>query len=166
MISYHIYCKKGMTIPQVGKNSTSGQWMQIEMLRREEKRLLLLMHFEELTCMNDWVHIDKNKSQMAREKQKARVLRKSNWWQALIAKGVCHYCGGRFAPGNLTMDHIVPLSRGGKSSRSNIVACCKECNNEKKYYTPAEIVLSELEQEALDPDDGSVSRRNENDDKA
>ncbi len=39
------------------------------------------------------------------------------------------------------MDHIVPLSRGGKSTKGNLVVSCKSCNNNKKYYTPAEIVL-------------------------
>ena len=33
---------------------------------------------------------------------------------------------------NLTMDHLVPLSRGGKSIRANLVPACKECNNKKK----------------------------------
>jgi 5-methylcytosine-specific restriction endonuclease McrA len=36
------------------------------------------------------------------------------------------------------MDHIVPLSRGGKSRKGNIVPACKECNNRKKYLLPIE----------------------------
>jgi 5-methylcytosine-specific restriction endonuclease McrA len=43
------------------------------------------------------------------------------------------------------MDHILPVVRGGKSVKSNCVPCCKECNNEKKYLTPAEIIMRELE---------------------
>jgi 5-methylcytosine-specific restriction endonuclease McrA len=31
------------------------------------------------------------------------------------------------------MDHIVPLIRGGKTTRGNVVPACKECNNKKKY---------------------------------
>ena len=38
----------------------------------------------------------------------------------------------------VTMDHIVPISRGGKSTKSNVVVCCKECNNKKKYLLPIE----------------------------
>ncbi|MBW2143871.1 MAG: HNH endonuclease, partial [Deltaproteobacteria bacterium] len=38
----------------------------------------------------------------------------------------------------LTMDHVVPLSRGGKSRKGNIVAACKECNTKKKYLLPVE----------------------------
>lgn len=76
-----------------------------------------------------------------KEKEKARQLRKTQWWKNRIAKGVCHHCGGTFAPADLTMDHLVPLSRGGKSTKGNVVPSCKKCNNEKKYHTPAELIL-------------------------
>jgi 5-methylcytosine-specific restriction endonuclease McrA len=38
----------------------------------------------------------------------------------------------------LTMDHIVPLVRGGKSTKGNCVPACKECNNKKKHMLPIE----------------------------
>ena len=78
-----------------------------------------------------------------REKAKGRKLRQSQWWQERIVKGICHYCGGKFDPANLTMDHIVPIARGGKSAKGNVVPSCKQCNTNKKYYTPAEIILHE-----------------------
>jgi 5-methylcytosine-specific restriction endonuclease McrA len=76
--------------------------------------------------------------QIRHEKDKARELRKSRWWSNRIGKGVCHYCGQIFPPAELTMDHIVPVIRGGKSSRANVVPACKECNNRKKYLLPIE----------------------------
>jgi 5-methylcytosine-specific restriction endonuclease McrA len=36
------------------------------------------------------------------------------------------------------MDHIVPLIRGGKSTKGNMVPACKACNNKKKHMLPAE----------------------------
>lgn len=36
------------------------------------------------------------------------------------------------------MDHIVPLIRGGKSTRANTVAACRQCNSRKKYLLPVE----------------------------
>jgi len=36
------------------------------------------------------------------------------------------------------MDHVVPVVRGGKSSRGNLVPACKECNSRKKYLLPVE----------------------------
>ncbi len=73
-----------------------------------------------------------------REKAKARELRNSQWWKRKRANGVCHYCGRKFKPAELTMDHLIPVARGGKSTRGNVVPACKECNNKKKYLLPLE----------------------------
>ena len=53
-------------------------------------------------------------------------------------KNVCQYCGNRFIFSELTMDHVIPKSRGGDRSWTNIVACCKKCNNNKSNRTPQE----------------------------
>ncbi len=82
--------------------------------------------------------IELSEQEIKREKEKARELRKSRWWQNRIAQGLCHYCGLKFPATELTMDHLVPVSRGGKSSRGNVVPACKECNNKKKYLLPIE----------------------------
>ena len=76
--------------------------------------------------------------QIAREKDRAKHLRRSQWWKNRLATGRCHYCGEPFPPRELTMDHIVPLVRGGRSTKGNIAASCKECNNKKKYMLPVE----------------------------
>jgi 5-methylcytosine-specific restriction endonuclease McrA len=73
-----------------------------------------------------------------REKNRARELRRSEWWQRKRAAGICHYCQQRFSPAELTMDHLVPLVRGGKSTKGNLVPACKECNSKKKYALPWE----------------------------
>lgn len=70
--------------------------------------------------------------EIRKEKEKARLLRASQWWKRKCAKGICHYCGRHVPARELTMDHIVPVSRGGKSTRGNVVPCCKECNTRKK----------------------------------
>jgi 5-methylcytosine-specific restriction endonuclease McrA len=71
--------------------------------------------------------------EIRRERQKARELRKSQWWKRRRSTGVCHYCGDKVAPRQLTMDHVVPIVRGGKSTKGNIVPACKACNNKKKH---------------------------------
>jgi len=75
---------------------------------------------------------------LTKEKQKARELKHTPWWKKKISTGVCYYCGRAFSPSELTMDHKIPLSRGGRTEKINIVAACKECNNRKKYLLPAE----------------------------
>ena len=82
--------------------------------------------------------IEPSEEQMRRERNRARELRQSQWWKNRIAAGVCHYCGARVAPRELTLDHIVPVVRGGKSSKGNCVPACKECNNQKKHLLPVE----------------------------
>ena len=66
------------------------------------------------------------------ERDKARKLRKSQWWKTKLSRGICHYCGGTFPPKKLTMDHLLPVVRGGRSSKGNIVVCCKDCNTRKR----------------------------------
>ena len=73
-----------------------------------------------------------------KEKHKARELRNSQWWKRRRSQGICHYCRKRFPPGELTMDHIVPISRGGRSVKGNVVPCCKECNSKKRQLLPLE----------------------------
>jgi hypothetical protein len=43
----------------------------------------------------------------------------------------CQYCGHRFPKQQLTLDHIIPKSKGGRSSWTNVVTCCKACNADK-----------------------------------
>ena len=73
-----------------------------------------------------------------REKSKARELRASQWWKRKRSSGVCYYCGKTFKPAELTMDHLVPVVRGGKSVQGNLVPACKACNTQKKYLLPSE----------------------------
>lgn len=73
-----------------------------------------------------------------KEKAKARELKCSQWWKKKRSVGTCYYCGKKSKPDELTMDHIVPIIRGGKSTKGNIVPCCKECNSKKKYMLPME----------------------------
>ena len=50
----------------------------------------------------------------------------------------CQYCGEKKVATELTLDHIVPRSRGGDNSPVNIVTACVACNNRKSNRTPAE----------------------------
>jgi 5-methylcytosine-specific restriction protein A len=89
--------------------------------------------------MSDFFHFDGiDEAEIRREKDKARKLRRTRWWQQKIGAGICYYCGKHCKPGELTMDHIVPLARGGRSTKDNLVACCKECNTRKKTMLPLE----------------------------
>jgi 5-methylcytosine-specific restriction endonuclease McrA len=84
--------------------------------------------------------------------QKRRALKLSNTppdemltieeWVAILSKyrHHCAYCGCRLGEGEgeerPTVDHVIPLSQGGKHSKDNIVPACKHCNNAKYNRTP------------------------------
>jgi len=85
-----------------------------------------------------------DKAHIKKEKEKAGELRKTDWWKQKLADGICHYCGRKFPKEKLTMDHIVPVARGGKSSKGNVVVCCFECNQNKGLGTPVDIILDKM----------------------
>jgi len=79
-----------------------------------------------------------SEEEIKREREKARALRKTRWWKQRLSRGTCYYCGRRFSPNELTMDHIIPMIRGGRSTKNNIATACKDCNNKKKHMLPME----------------------------
>lgn len=48
----------------------------------------------------------------------------------------CQYCGKRKAIKELTQDHVIPRSKGGRSCWGNVVTCCVDCNTKKANRTP------------------------------
>ena len=66
---------------------------------------------------------------------RARILQREG--------GRCFYCRRRLRAREWTLDHVVPVARGGSDHASNLVACCSQCNWEKAL-TPAEDFLRAL----------------------
>ena len=59
------------------------------------------------------------------QKVRRRVLNRDQW--------TCHYCGKKLFNSDATVDHLVPLSRGGERlDANNLVAACRSCNSSKK----------------------------------
>lgn len=87
--------------------------------------------------MNDYF-LTADEEHIRREKAKARELRASQWWKRKRSAGKCHYCGRQYRPAELTMDHLIPIVRGGKTVQGNVVPACKDCNSKKKYLLPME----------------------------
>lgn len=59
---------------------------------------------------------------------------------------VCQYCKRRYQSGDLTLDHVMPKSRGGASTWENLATSCKPCNNRKGDKTPSEAGMELLRQ--------------------
>jgi 5-methylcytosine-specific restriction endonuclease McrA len=78
-------------------------------------RVVLLLHFDRLP------------------RHEIRFTRKNIFFRD---KNRCQYCGGKFSTSALNLDHVVPLSRGGKSIWENVVCCCVRCNSRKGGLLP------------------------------
>lgn len=99
---------------------------------------------------SDWYEVTADPKHIAREREKARKLRKSQWWLDKLNQGICQYCQRKCGSEELTMDHVVPVARGGTSTPGNIVPACRDCNAKKKLETPVERLLKGLSVEAKD----------------
>ena len=64
----------------------------------------------------------------------ARALSRKNI--LLRDRNMCQFCGQLLPSAELTLDHVIPRSQGGKSAWENLVACCHPCNNRKGDRTP------------------------------
>ena len=60
-----------------------------------------------------------------------RVLFNRDGW-------VCQYCGDAVLPRTAEVEHVLPISRGGRTTWSNCVTACRRCNKKKRNMTPAE----------------------------
>ena len=81
-----------------------------------------------------------------KQRRLARELRNSRWWKNLCASGVCcYYCHTPLKPDEVTMDHVIPISEGGLSTKGNVVPCCKKCNSEKKASSIIDTLLKQAQ---------------------
>ena len=78
------------------------------------------------------------------ERRKARELKTTSWWRQRLGEGCCYYCEQKFPRSELTMDHVIPIARGGRTTKKNVVVSCKACNTEKKYKTLAELRMEKF----------------------
>ena len=88
-------------------------------------RVILLLHYDALP------------------RHEVRFTRKNIYFRD---RNKCQYCGKRSATRELNLDHVIPLSRGGKSTWDNVVCCCMECNSRKGNRLPYEAGMFPLKQ--------------------
>ena len=82
--------------------------------------------------------------QMRKERLKSQELKASQWWKQQIGPGLCFHCHQKFSKNELTMEHLIPISRGGKSNKKNVVPSCRACNTTKGHKLAVEISFEQL----------------------
>jgi 5-methylcytosine-specific restriction endonuclease McrA len=55
-----------------------------------------------------------------------------------VKKGLCDYCQGPLTEESWSLDHMTPVARGGASTGSNLLICCRSCNEAKGILTDRE----------------------------
>lgn len=59
-------------------------------------------------------------------------------WKELYSANNCYYCGKKIEGRDKTVDHKIPISKGGTNARENLVMCCQSCNSHKNNRTESE----------------------------
>lgn len=130
---------------------------------REYNKRYRLEHLEKISQrVKRWIHDNPERYAAARRRWVARNIEKVNksklisierrravkalvssdltvaeWGNIVEVYGHrCAYCGARFD--NLQIEHVIPISRGGGHTASNVVPACQKCNLKKSYRTPEE----------------------------
>lgn len=100
-------------------------------------------HEEVREKAKDYYYRNPEKFQVWRHTRRARLAKAvstltSDQWEAILElfDGACAYCG--HSDGPITMDHVLPISRGGGHTEDNVVPACQSCNASKNAKTPDE----------------------------
>ena len=103
-----------------------------EMVEQDGRRVLRSQHFEFAvpSVVRLTHYIDVRGRQRRASSKRNRILARDG--------NRCQYCGAKGTAFDLTVDHILPLSRGGTTSPENLVAACYACNQRKGNRTPEE----------------------------
>lgn len=134
---------------------------------KEEIRLRSANHYQKnreriLAQHSHWAKTHRQNKAALHHKRKATILGlppELNTLTALdiaetLATGKCFYCA---AIGKMTLDHFIPLSRGGSNTRGNVVASCPTCQSRKHTKTP-EIFMQELIKEEMTKHQFKITR--------
>jgi 5-methylcytosine-specific restriction endonuclease McrA len=103
-----------------------------EMVEQDGRRILRSQHFEFTapSVIRLTHYIDVRGRQRRASSKRNRILARDRY--------CCQYCGTKGTSFDLTLDHILPLSRGGTTSPENLVVACFACNQRKGDRTPEE----------------------------
>jgi 5-methylcytosine-specific restriction endonuclease McrA len=112
-------------------------WQRAITLLWQGKVEVLEEHDEEIHSISFTMKIPSVLRMLMPVKLKRRVPVKFTRLNIFTRDGYkCGYCGDRFETEELTFDHVVPVSQGGKKSWDNIITACVECNSKKEGRTP------------------------------
>lgn len=101
-------------------------------------QLAAAVHEEKIGLVNRFIRIPRVVLLQTYDKIPNKNVRFNRHNIYLRDKCTCQYCGRRFPKTELNLDHVVPKSRGGRTSWENVVCSCLRCNRLKGGKTPEE----------------------------
>ena len=109
-------------------------WRELSQLRMEEKR----RHDDWVRAVNLEIQLPRIVRLIRFDRQHVSTVRLNR--RNLLARDghCCQYCGQSLPANQLSLDHVMPRSRGGQTTWENIVASCVKCNTKKGCRTPQE----------------------------
>jgi 5-methylcytosine-specific restriction endonuclease McrA len=109
-------------------------WCTLSQLRTERRQ----RHEDWIRAVNFEVQVPRVIRLVRFERQQVSTLRLNR--RNLLARDGhrCQYCGQTLPASQLSLDHVLPRSRGGETSWENVVASCVKCNTKKGSRTPQE----------------------------
>ena len=115
-------------------NYNFDAWREISELRVLEKQ----PHDDWLKAVNFEIQVPRVLRLLHYDRMPRHTIRLSR--HAIFARDAscCQYCGQRFPTSQLSLDHVIPRSRGGMSTWENMVCACLKCNIRKGGRTPRE----------------------------
>lgn len=130
-----LFLDKALALDELGNTYDSDSWVEYsEQLIAEDPELpyissvYLRVFVPKAIILQDYLYRPSKRKKLSY--RKSSVLKRDDHQ--------CQYCGCRPPKNSLTIDHILPKSRGGKNSWLNTVAACKSCNTQKGNKTPSE----------------------------
>jgi 5-methylcytosine-specific restriction endonuclease McrA len=121
------------------------QWCELSELRHAMSLEAKLAEADDPNTHDEWVRSVRSAILVPRvirlltydrvPKRSVRLTRRNIYARD---QNLCQYCGEHFPLGQLSIDHVMPKSRGGKTTWENLVASCTTCNTRKGNRTPAE----------------------------
>jgi len=120
--------------------------------RRDERRAIIIrshnknsIHHKEVR--KKYLKTEKGIEMHRRQTQKRYALKKMAFLEDVNPKdvfdsqgGVCYLCLGVFEFKDMELDHVIPISKGGKHCKSNCKMACKHCNRSKGAKLPEEMI--------------------------
>ena len=130
------YARKYYEIHKEEQRAVHRKWLEAH---EEEQKAYRAAHEEMAACGHKWQQANPEKVAVHWQKRKARKLGAGGSFTAEEFQALCEKAGNRClccgSSGPLTIDHIVPLSRGGSNNIENIQPLCQSCNSSKGTKT-------------------------------